>query len=142
MTYFKAIPELWKNQIGSESMRTLSLQSLLVKVVMVHLCRWQHQRVPMTKQNKELGNWKQTNTMRLLNWLLLDIHISHHLARYRFKSQPTLSRLTYFIPLKSQPKMKTITSHLLIACNRKDLPKRYSSQILICWVMGLLCLQY
>ena len=89
MTYFKAIPELWKNQIGSESMRTLSLQSLLVKVVMVHLCRWQHQSVPMTKQNMEQGNWKQTNTMSLLNWLLLDIHIYRHLARGQFKSQPT-----------------------------------------------------
>ena len=32
--------------------------------------------------------------------ILIDIHISRHLARGQFKSQPTQSRLTYLVPLK------------------------------------------
>ena len=67
--------------------------------------------------------------------VLLDIHISRHLERVQFKLQATKSRLTYFIPLWlnlshkiSQPEMTTITSLLLTACNRKDLPKSYPNR--------------
>ena len=41
------------------------------------------------------------------------------------------STLTYLVPLKSQLEMTAITSLLLTACNRKDLPKSYPKDFTI-----------
>ena len=45
---------------------------------------------------------------------MLDIHISRHLVRGQFKSQPTYSRLTYFVPLKTNRKWQQLHHFCLL----------------------------